>query len=310
MSALPHGAARLHLRQRGGAAPPHGGAPHRSLSGWPRHGDPRYGTPLSRQDEAPLVRGRTVTEGERVLRAPLRRLRRAPPRPLRQFSALLWSVAEPGREPRRHRSPHAASPRPPRTAGPGGSPWGIRHVPCPHAHGAFPGAGVASASWRLSAGHPHSSGAGPGEAGALLGRERPQTPGGGGVALGPGPGKGSSDLEERQGWPRSWETAVESTSELQKCAVFAGKTACLQNLPLSNWFCKCLYWTLKTLCYQTCAFSQINLPGDAYNDPTENRHRIAELELSQMLSHKSQDRHRGLPAKAHQNCMKRDVCIK
>nr|XP_047924814.1 collagen alpha-1(I) chain-like [Anser cygnoides] len=41
MSALPHGAARLHLRQRGGAAPPHGGAPHRSLSGWPRHGDPR-----------------------------------------------------------------------------------------------------------------------------------------------------------------------------------------------------------------------------------------------------------------------------
>lgn len=193
------------------------------------------------QGEASLIRGQTGTEGERVLRAPLRRLRRAPPRPLRLFSALLWSVAEPGREPRRHRSPHAASPRSPLTAGPGGSPWGIRHVPCPHTRGAFPGAGVASASWPLSAGSAPQPRSWPREAGALLGREEPQTPGGGGRALGPGPGKGSGDLGERQGWPRSWETAGESTSELQKCAVLAGKRACLQKLLLSNRLCKCLY---------------------------------------------------------------------
>lgn len=97
-----------------------------------------------------------------MLRAPLRRLRRAPPRPLRLFSALLWSVAEPGREPRRHRSPHAASPRSPLTAGPGGGPPGVRHVPCPHTHGAFPGAGVASGSWPLSAGSAPQQRAGPG----------------------------------------------------------------------------------------------------------------------------------------------------
>ncbi|OPJ77959.1 hypothetical protein AV530_014973 [Patagioenas fasciata monilis] len=38
-----------------------------------------------------------------------------------------------------------------------------------------------------------------------------------------------------------------------------------------------------------CASSQINQPGDPKNGHTENRHRMAELELPQILSHNSKD---------------------